>query len=786
MASSAEIFPGAVPARGALRPGGVLSAQRGANGALFIHPQGKRVISVWCGADSSVDVWSVDPLRPVSSTPAEVELPDTGATIDHLLMPPGVDASRSGWPAHLLPIVDLAASANGSLFAMAAGRGVRLYQPNSAGDIERVGVLRGHEQAVVRVAASSAGDRVVSTEGSGRVLVWGVPERRVQLDLKITRAPHSAAFLWSDLLVGIGDDIGRVVCWELQEGRRHLQFQAHRGPVQRLVFSQETGSLLTVGADNTARLWNLETGKQSGGDMHHAGPIHDAAFAYEGRFVVTVGSDGHVAIWSAATGHLIDWCFEGSPVYRVAYHAATGLVLYSGPRSIRAAEIDWTAIKKAEAGGAPLAASPTLFSQPPARPAVTYAGPAQQEAPIGSVMAARQTSDLPMPDRSNLAINRDQQSASTGPVAFPLGGGARPFGTQALPSIGAAPGPQFGARPGATVAMSGIGAGGGPASQPMPGSAHNGLGAPTFGAQNVLAPGQDPRAHTTIGRGGYGSRQSMATGTSQIVGASSSGLADADDFFAGSFGSSDAGSMLDSSRPPGALPTVAHAPPATRESPPQPSELRPAMPPGEAPSFDDVLRADEPAAAGRAIAVIAPRPKPSKRILYAGLLLGLLSGLAGRIVVENHYIEDAYPPSVASEANALESVRDAAIRDGQAALDTFRAEREERVFQVERSGSLAASEIDRLRANVERQIGTAERDFEQVRTSAEAEFEAGLQVLEGARRDEAASLGTRYGAIGGVAMFLLAVLVHLIVTREKSEPVKPVRGARPPSRPRRP
>lgn len=761
MASTAEIFPGAVPSRGALRPGGVLSAQRGANAGLVIHPQGHRAVSAWCGADSSVDVWSVDLLGAVSTTPAAVELSDTGASIDQLLMPPGVDASRSGWPAHLLPVVDLAASTDGKALALAAGRGVRLYHPNAAGDIERAAVLRGHEQAVVRVALSSAGDRVVSSDGSGRVLVWSVPERRVQLDLKMTRAPHAAAFLWSDRLIGIGDDIGRVVCWELQEGRRHLQFQAHRGPVQRLVFSQEAGALLTVGADQTARLWNLETGKQSGADIHHAGPIHDATFACEGRFVVTVGGDGHVAVWSAATGKMMDWCFEGSPVYRVAYHEASGMVLYSGPRSIRVAEIDWTALKQAEAGGAPLTASSSLFSIPQTRPTVTFTGALQPNAPVGSVMAARQTSDQPVANPPDLLLNRDPQPVASGSIAFPIGGSARPFGTQALPSIGGGnAGPQFGGRPGATVAMSGIGA----------------------GASNEGQPAHDLRSFTANKRGGLDPRNSTATGSTQTDGAPGVALANVDDFFADSLGSAEAGSLVDLSGPPGAITGAMRSPAPARDVGGQRAEIRPAMPPVEAPSFEVLLRGDDTGTTSRMIPTIAPPPPRSKRILYAGVLLGFVCSLVGRVAGGYYYTEHAYPPSVATEANGLASARTAALESAQSELDTFRAEREERLFEVQRAGSLSAPELERLRGNIVRQVATAERDFELACAAVEAEFESGRQMLEASRRAEAATLGARYGTIAGGIAFLLAFIAHLSAPRAKPDTAKPTRGSRPANR----
>lgn len=764
MAQNAEIFPGAVPARGAIRPGGVLSPGRGANSGLIVHPVGRQVVSAWCGADSSLDVWSIDPLRAIQSLPIEVELPDMGAQVDAALMPPGVDASRAGWPAHLLPVADLAISEAGAVIALAAGRAVRLMTlAHDGSGLRPVASLRGHDNAVARVATSRSGDRVLSTESSGRLLVWGVPEQRPLLDLRITRAPHCAAFVWNDLLAGVGDDIGRVICWELQEGRRHLQFQAHRGPVTRMTFSSHNGLLLTAGADNVARMWNLESGRQIGADMPHAGSIHDALFAHDGRFVVTCGSDGHVAVWSASTGALVDWCFEGTPVYRLAYHTQTGLLLYAGPRTIRAADADWTSLRNLDGGvGQAGFSSQPAYLSPPQRPQVNYAGQAVAEAPIGSVMAARQTSDLPMPDRSNLVIARDQQAAN-----FPLGGPARPFGTQALSPIGGgapasgavplqAPMPAgFGARGPSTMAMPALGV---PAPVGQPGGLAGGAfpSAPPPPTGQVARPVQQPSQASSTG--GFFTQQRPAGGT-QPPGTP---FADADEFFASAATSTSAGAALDATRPP-VLPT-----PPARES-------RALNAPGKAsaapPSFDEQLTDENPrtGGGGTAIAVIAPPKAPSKELILAGVLVGALLGFGARAAVTGHYTTRAYPASISASAAAVELAHTTAVDTAQRELDAFRAQSDERLADFERSGTMIPSELDRLRQNVARQIAVEERRFEEARGAADHARDTSLAELEETRRIEAAKTGNIAGGVVAALGVLGGTIAHNRKHRRKSD-----------------
>jgi eukaryotic-like serine/threonine-protein kinase len=76
---------------------------------------------------------------------------------------------------------------------------------------------------------------------------------------------------------------------------------AHQGPVLVLNVSPDGKSVLTGGADNSARLWDLQTGTQL---FHfpHQGKVKGAAFSRDGHMVATGGADRVVQIWSTATG----------------------------------------------------------------------------------------------------------------------------------------------------------------------------------------------------------------------------------------------------------------------------------------------------------------------------------------------------------------------------------------------------------------------------------------------------------------------------------------------------
>ncbi len=439
MSSHSENFPGASPSKGTIRAGAVVAASRGANSCLSVSADGQRLTSAWCSSDSTIDVWGLSPVRHLSEQRLEVELTDVGSQADYVLLPPGAGPG-SALPAHLLPVVDMAVSADVTRMAATAGRTVRVFGVDSVtGALQRVATLRGHQEAALRVALSRGGAQALSTERAGRVTLWSVDAEQPVHHLSISRVPQCASFVWNDMLAAVGDDVGRVICWELQQGRRHLQFQAHRGSTNRLTFDNGTGQMVTAGSDHAARIWNLEAGKQVGIDMVHRAPIHDVAFARGGRYVVTAGGDGHVAIWSARDGALIDWFFHSGPVFRVAVSPHGPQIYLAGPNTITSADVDWNLIGEFEQAqqNSRVAAlpAPVSFAQPPARPPVTYSGQGAGGAPVGSILAARQTTDLPFPDRSNLVIHRDQTPPAPRPPA-PDPRGAFGARTGAVPAAG--------------------------------------------------------------------------------------------------------------------------------------------------------------------------------------------------------------------------------------------------------------------------------------------------------------------------------------------------------------
>jgi serine/threonine protein kinase/WD40 repeat protein/tetratricopeptide (TPR) repeat protein len=95
----------------------------------------------------------------------------------------------------------------------------------------------------------------------------------------------------------------------LDQCPRLTQVWFHDGPVYHVEFSPDGRTLVTAGADGTARFWDVATGQQVGEPMKHSGPVLLALFTPNGRRLFTHCSSpkGHreARLWDVPTGRPI-------------------------------------------------------------------------------------------------------------------------------------------------------------------------------------------------------------------------------------------------------------------------------------------------------------------------------------------------------------------------------------------------------------------------------------------------------------------------------------------------
>ena len=774
MSAKSENYPGTTPSKGTIRIAQVLSTGRGANSGLHLHPQGHRLVTGWCGQSGGLDFWAVDTGQHLQTVQLDVELADIGSQVRPDLMPPGSDADPDNWPAHLLPVVDSSMNSLGGHVAVGAGRGVRIYRfSGDEGSLVPSRTLRGHEQAVTRVGIDSSGEQAISADPTGQIIVWNTVSGAQSHQLRISTVPHTLSFIWNNMLAMAGDGTGRIICWELAGGRRHLQFQAHHGPVLRSAFNQDSGVLVTIGADGASRMWNLEEGKQIGGDMLHRSQISDVCFAYAGRFVVTCGLDGHIAVWNSTDGDLLDWYFDSSPVYRIAFDKLNGTLIAGSARSVKVLAVDWQRLRELDADARSafvMDLSPAdhaaMFSQPPPRPQANYQGQ-NENAPIGSIMSARQTTDLPFADRSNLAVPRgsapsQRPGVQTGTMpAMPLHG--RPGSTSRtagpgnpMPAMAPAPGPS--AAPDPFGGRTGHPASNVPPVPAAPTSDLYGSGMPTPTHIDNPLGSADGTPSLAAAMASAQQRESDADKRSTSYGIGKSTVHNV---------ASEANSFFNPVSP-------ASAPPVADQSGGRMSRLESDLIDADLqpPPVNEPLEARVPsrdrgrssvsrlhgALSEKANVSLASSQAFNKRLGLA-IACVLLFMVGARSAVHWWYTQKEWPASIAAEVAVVQAAHDSTVSEANLAFESHESNAQDRIRTYRRPNSgRTAEETETLIDRIESRLEGKRSERDAIVGEADAIRDVAFDELAHARRVSAARLANLSGLAAAVVGLLIAIL----------------------------
>jgi hypothetical protein len=134
----------------------------------------------------------------------------------------------------------------------------------------------GHGAAVLSVAISADGRRLVSASADGTLKVWDAATGQEKLTLTgHTRSVHSVAISADNTCIVSGSDDKTVKVWDAATGQEKLTLTGHKGPVLSVAVSADGGRIVSASTDFTAKVWDTATGKEQStltGSLRSRGP----------------------------------------------------------------------------------------------------------------------------------------------------------------------------------------------------------------------------------------------------------------------------------------------------------------------------------------------------------------------------------------------------------------------------------------------------------------------------------------------------------------------------------
>ncbi|HEY5316182.1 MAG TPA: hypothetical protein VIK18_26880 [Pirellulales bacterium] len=164
----------------------------------------------------------------------------------------------------------------------------------------------GHQAAVRALAVAADGQRAVSGDQAGKLLVWNTTNRVVQGRLAADAASVNCVAISLDgKLAASGDEAGKIRVWDLEHLRQQASVVGHRGAVTSVVMYPAKTHLVSGGRDGRLVLWKLS---ERGADCTPAQQaalnsveVTCLAITPDGLQVLCGDTSGAITVWNLAS-----------------------------------------------------------------------------------------------------------------------------------------------------------------------------------------------------------------------------------------------------------------------------------------------------------------------------------------------------------------------------------------------------------------------------------------------------------------------------------------------------
>jgi len=170
--------------------------------------------------------------------------------------------------------------------------------------------------AARRLALNAGATRLAVLVGSGRILVWRLPEMTalgepIVLPTAFNVFTATAMELSADgRALALSGQAGQVMVWAVGSTAPPLAFSAPNGSARVLAFAPDGRTLAGAGADRSVRVWDSAQGTLKATLRGHGDAVHGLAFGPDGALLFSAGGDGAIRRWRLPDGGADDCLFD--------------------------------------------------------------------------------------------------------------------------------------------------------------------------------------------------------------------------------------------------------------------------------------------------------------------------------------------------------------------------------------------------------------------------------------------------------------------------------------------
>jgi sterol desaturase/sphingolipid hydroxylase (fatty acid hydroxylase superfamily) len=202
-------------------------------------------------------------------------------------------------PGHTNAVLSVAISAAGRRVLSAGEDGtVKVWDVLAGADVL---TLKGHSGRVQNVAFSADGKRIVSGGEDGTVKVWDAATGQEQLSLSGHPSAVFAVTISSDGQRIFSACWAAVKVWDAASGQELLTLAQEPGAVLTVAVSADGQSIASANGKN-ATVFDGHTGRAKLILKGHTDLVFSVAFSPSGQQLVSGSLDGTIKLWDAATG----------------------------------------------------------------------------------------------------------------------------------------------------------------------------------------------------------------------------------------------------------------------------------------------------------------------------------------------------------------------------------------------------------------------------------------------------------------------------------------------------